>query len=124
MANNFVTFVNHKGEPIDWAALTAAVAEKRRRSRAAGISHGRKPTVKNGYAAQPGTGPEGMTCRGCKHKTTLSNTGSKSWIKCELRRSTWTGGEGTDIKASSPACSKFEAKDGKPYVCVRVIEVD
>lgn len=110
MANNFVTFVNHKGEPIDFVALTAAGTEQRRRSRAAGISQGRKPTVKNGYAAQPGTGPEGKTCRDCAHKRMCSNTGNKSWIKCELRRATWTGGEGTDIKASSPACSKFQAK--------------
>lgn len=116
-----MSYHNIKGEPIDFAALQAAGAEQRRRSRAAGISQGRKPTVKNGYAAQPGTGPEGKTCRDCKHKTTMSNTGSKSWIKCELRRSTWTGGEGTDIKASSPACSKFEAKDGKPYEAVKVV---
>lgn len=112
---------NLKGEPIDFMALQAAGVAQRRLARSMGIAHGRKPTVKKGYAAQPGTGPEGKTCRDCKHKTTMSNTGSKSWIKCELRRSTWTSGEGTDIKASAAACSKFEAKDGKPYQSVRVI---
>lgn len=70
----------------------------------------RKPTVKNGYAAQPGTGPDGKTCRDCEHKVTCGSGHAKSWIKCELRKATWTSGEGTDILASSPACSKFEPR--------------
>lgn len=37
--------------------------------------------------------------------------GGKSYIKCELRRETWTHGEGTDILAGSPACSKWEARE-------------
>jgi hypothetical protein len=101
---------NIDGQPVDWAVWRERQAEHARKLRAAGVSSRRKPTVKNGYAAPPGTGPDGMTCKDCKHKTTMSNTGNKSWIKCELRRATWTGGEGTDILARSPACSKFEAK--------------
>ena len=105
-----VQYVNVHGQPIDWAALQARQADEARRLRAAGVAPSRKPTKKNGYAAAPGTGPEGKRCSDCKHKLSMSNTGAKSWIKCELRRATWTNGEGTDILARSPACSKFEQR--------------
>ena len=71
----------------------------------------RKPTVKNGYAAPPGTGPEGKTCKDCAHKQRRGNYGGKSFLKCELRQATWTHGEGTDILAGSPACSKFAPQE-------------
>lgn len=103
-----MNFVNLKGEPIDMRAQMEAGARHRYEMRQIGIVR-RKPTVKNGYAAQPGTGPEGKTCRDCKHKLRLGNFGGKSYLKCDLRRATWTGGEGTDILARTPACSKFEA---------------
>lgn len=32
----------------------------------------------------------------------------KDYRKCQLMRAVWTGGAGTDIRANSPACSKFE----------------
>lgn len=105
-----VEFVNCHGQPIDWASLRARQADELRRQRAAGVAPSRNPIKKNGYAAQPGTGPEGKCCKDCKHKVTVSNTGNKSWVKCELRRATWTHGEGTDILARSPACSKFEQR--------------
>lgn len=100
-------FVNLKGEPLDMKALMEAGYRQRYAERKAGVV-ARKPTVKNGYAGIPGTGPEGETCKTCKHKRSMSNTGTKHWIKCQLRRATWTGGEGTDILARSPACSKWE----------------
>lgn len=106
-----VQFVNVHGQPVDVKAL---MAEGARARYIAGkeAAPNRKPTVKNGYAAPPGTGPEGEPCKGCKHKLSMeSNSGSKRFIKCELRRSTWTHGEGTDIRASSPACNKFEPKE-------------
>jgi hypothetical protein len=107
-----VQFVNVHGEPVN---LAQQIAESIRNAvilRSAGIPDKRKPTVKNGYAAPPGTGPEGEICKGCKHKLSMeSNSGSKRFVKCELRRATWTHGEGTDIRASSPACSKFEPKE-------------
>jgi hypothetical protein len=64
-----------------------------------------------GYAATPGTGPAGETCKSCLHYS--HNRGSegrsrKKFPKCGLMRALWTNGPGTDIKASSPACSKFE----------------
>jgi hypothetical protein len=93
---------------VNWANLQSKAKEYRQL-----MGHPpqkRKPTVKNGYAAQPGTGPEGKTCRDCAHKRRMGNYGGKSYIKCLLRQETWTHGEGTDILARSPACSKFAPK--------------
>jgi hypothetical protein len=100
-------YFNLKGESLDLNTMMDAGYKQRYLERKAGVVH-RKPTVKNGYAAQPGTGPEGKTCKDCKYKASMSNGGSKHWIKCGLRKATWTNGEGTDILARSPACSKFE----------------
>lgn len=62
-----------------------------------------------GYAADPGTGPAGKTCKDCAHKRTIrSNSGSKSWVKCAAASERWTNGEGSDIKAGSPACRLFQ----------------
>jgi hypothetical protein len=59
-----------------------------------------------GHAAQPGTGPAGETCKTCEHA--VGKRMASTYYKCELRRSTWTGGAGTDIKLKDPACSKWE----------------
>lgn len=103
-----VQFVNCNGEPIDFGALRAKAPEHRAIT---GVKKN-KPTVRNGYAAQPGTGPIGKQCADCKHKHSMGNYGGKHYIKCELRRATWTNGQGTDILARSPACSKFEPREG------------
>lgn len=67
----------------------------------------RTPARKNtGYAAPPGSGPTGETCRTCKHLVHKRMAGT--YLKCELMRSVWTGGGGTDVKAKSPACSQWE----------------
>ena len=71
-------------------------------------STGRKKTVKKGYAAPPGTGPEGETCKSCKFKTKKLGVAGH-FLKCDLMRSAWTGGTGTDIKAKSPACREWES---------------
>lgn len=68
----------------------------------------RKDTVPAGYAAPPGTGPEGLTCRQCRHLVRRSM--AKTYLKCFLMKALWTGGGKTDIRAGSPACSKFEPK--------------
>ncbi len=60
-----------------------------------------------GYAAQPGTGPTGQTCRQCQHYA-LVQGGSRWYRKCELMEKLWTHGKGSDIKAGSPACARFE----------------
>ena len=66
----------------------------------------RKPTVANGYAALPGTGPDGETCGTCAHH--VIRVFSKNYHKCLLMKGKWTGGTGTDIRVRSPACSKWE----------------
>lgn len=58
------------------------------------------------YAALPGTGPDGETCGSCEH---IARHPSGHYRKCALVRDRWTHGPGTDIKARSPACSKWEA---------------
>lgn len=58
-----------------------------------------------GYAARPGTGPAGQTCKGCESYTLVRHH-DNTFGKCDLAQ--WTHGKGTDIKAGSPACAKFE----------------
>lgn len=101
------TYVNHRGEPIDLKTLMGKAAEQRKTM---GVRGRREPTP-SGYAAPPGTGPEGKTCADCKHKHTMHGAGKKSWIKCDLMRGEWTGGRGSDILAGSLACKHFEAKE-------------
>lgn len=59
------------------------------------------------YADTPGTGPAGETCKSCKH--IYRKHMAKTYLKCALTQRWWTGGGGTDIKANSPACSKWES---------------
>lgn len=66
----------------------------------------RRATRLSGYPARPGTGPEGKTCRDCAHYRSV-NYRAKRYRKCALLEHAWTHGPGTDIKASSPACSLF-----------------
>lgn len=68
----------------------------------------RKPTQPKGYAAMPGTGPEGEKCQTCRHKASTGNSHARVYWKCILMRNAWTGGPGTDIRMRSPACSKWE----------------
>jgi hypothetical protein len=58
------------------------------------------------YAAAPGTGPDGETCGSCAHIAHVRF--ANVYRKCGLMRVKWTGGGGTDIKARSAACSKWE----------------
>lgn len=67
----------------------------------------RKPTPKRGYAAPPGTGPAGETCGTCQH-IARTGGGARTYLKCKLMKNAWTNGPGTDIRARSAACSKWE----------------
>ncbi len=63
---------------------------------------------KGGYAAMPGSGPAGETCRTCVNRVHASG-GSRNYQKCLLMkfaggRQFWTSGPGSDIKAKTPAC--------------------
>lgn len=69
-------------------------------------------TGAGGYPAMPGTGPKGKTCHDCENYCRV-NGGSRSYPKCLLMKLRWTHGTGTDIKAHSPACRKFEPKSAK-----------
>lgn len=62
-----------------------------------------------GYAAPPGTGPIGETCRSCQHAKRQSGYGKKQWFKCALFTRK-TGGRATDILAGAKACRMWEAK--------------
>lgn len=65
----------------------------------------RKPTQPKGYAAVPGTGPTNETCGSCAHLERKRM--AKTYLKCALMRSHWTGGAGTDVRARSPACRNW-----------------
>ncbi|HEV2862870.1 MAG TPA: hypothetical protein VGX48_17775 [Pyrinomonadaceae bacterium] len=92
------------GEPITAAPRAASPCDD--------VDTRRKPTRPQGYAATPGTGPDGETCGTCKHHVVI--TYSKDYHKClEFRRrgGRWTHGPGSDIRVGSPACKLWEAKD-------------
>ena len=58
-----------------------------------------------GYAAKPGTGPEGETCGTCKFIRTKDM--AKRYHKCWHNRHNWTSGPGSDIRVRSPACGMW-----------------
>ena len=68
----------------------------------------RKAGPLKGHAWPPGTGPEGETCKSCRHYVVRHM--AKTNRKCWLTRAQW-GRRGTDIRASDPACLKWEAKE-------------
>ena len=60
-----------------------------------------------GYAAPPGSGPDGKACKDCAHKRLHESGARKRFWKCALIKP--TKGAATDILMRSPACSRFEA---------------
>jgi len=64
---------------------------------------------KGGYAAPPGTGPEGQSCGTCGHYRRAHHQAGV-FLKCGLLQHCWTHGPGTDIKAGSPSCRLWEAQ--------------
>ncbi|HUD75275.1 MAG TPA: hypothetical protein VMQ76_09410 [Terracidiphilus sp.] len=75
---------------------------------APGLPTKRKPTAPKGYAAPPGSGPAGETCKTCEHYCRVGGH-SKNYRKCGLCEKNWTNGPGTDIKSSAPACRFWKA---------------
>lgn len=59
-----------------------------------------------GYARRPGSGPEGETCKTCRHK--VYRHWGKAYPKCGLTEAAWTNSRRTDILVNSPACEKWE----------------
>jgi hypothetical protein len=66
------------------------------------------PRPRGGYAAPPGSGPAGKTCRDCAAYVSVQHN-TRRYPKCARMRAHWTRGPGSDIKAASPACRLFEA---------------
>lgn len=65
-------------------------------------------TKKRGlYAAAPGTGPAGETCRTCAHKTYTGQSTRARHPKCGLTK--YTHGDATTIRTSTPACKHWTA---------------
>ncbi len=64
---------------------------------------------KRGYAAPPGTGPVGETCKTCIHYRSV-NGGSKTFPKCNLMRAVWNHSYGSDILAKAPACREWQTR--------------
>lgn len=60
-----------------------------------------------GYAAKPGSGPAGETCRTCQHSCPIRHHDRNYW-KCAHLRPNWTHGPGTDIRLKSPACTYWQ----------------
>ena len=56
-----------------------------------------------------GSGPEGETCRTCRHYTLIEY--ANVYRKCGLMQKHWTKGAGTDIKAGWAACRCWEADE-------------
>ena len=68
------------------------------------------PLPKGGYAARPGTGPSGETCKTCTHLRHVRYHAT-TFLKCGLTEKQWTHGTGTDINASADACLHWEQTD-------------
>lgn len=68
-----------------------------------------EPAHSHGYAANPGTGPAGETCRTCKYYARLVY--SKTYRKCAKVHRRWTRGSATDILAGAPACHHWEKRE-------------
>jgi len=58
------------------------------------------------YPAAPGSGPDGATCKTCRHCTYNEMYSGRRYYKCGLVRS--THGYATDIRLKTPACSRYE----------------
>jgi len=66
----------------------------------------KRKDVPKGYAAPPGTGPEGETCKSCEHS--YYHEYAKRYWKCALVKP--TRGIGTDIRLKWAACRHWAAK--------------
>lgn len=55
-----------------------------------------------------GPGPEGETCKTCRHLTVNRNPTVKTYYKCRL--GAITGGPATDVRLRWPACGRWEEK--------------
>lgn len=59
-----------------------------------------------GYAAAPGTGPNGETCGSCANCRVRTGS-ARRFYKCVLMVSAWTHGRASDVLLKSPACKRW-----------------
>lgn len=71
------------------------------------IHHRARYARASGYAAPPGTGPEGETCGTCAHCRIRAIGKHRRVYKCALMINAWNGDRATDVLKRSPACAKF-----------------
>jgi hypothetical protein len=69
---------------------------------------GKYKPICRGYAAPPGTGPPGETCKTCRFS--VARKMSKNYWKCLKMQPLWTGGPGSDIRLKAPACKYWEER--------------
>lgn len=76
----------------------------------AGVTDKYKYRKARGWAAPPGSGPEGKTCKDCEHSY-LHHTSAarKNWYKCALVKP--THGAATDLRLKWAACRLFKQKE-------------
>ena len=68
----------------------------------------------DGYAAAPGTGPDGQTCKTCAHCHAMKVGYRRTVRKCLLIRARWRCSVRTDILLKSPACRHWKANPAQP----------
>ena len=54
-----------------------------------------------------GMGPQGATCRSCRHCTAVEHH-DKRYYKCAVVRDHWSHGPGTDVKLKDWACRSYD----------------
>lgn len=86
--------------------VTEAEARMLLRAGRPGAKRKSKSPEAAGYAALPGTGPEGETCKSCDHLTQIRGY-AKRFYKCRLMQRVWTNGKKTDVLVRSPACAQW-----------------
>ena len=69
----------------------------------------RAPETPKGYAAPPGFGPAGETCRSCAHAVRSDGYRRGFW-KCRANELNWSRSRRSDILLSSPACRIWEQR--------------
>jgi len=67
---------------------------------------GRHYIQPRGYVGTPGTGPQGETCKTCRHLVRVQ--WSRSRPKCGAARAKWTRGRASDVLVRAPACQFWE----------------
>lgn len=60
------------------------------------------------HPAPPGSGPDGRTCKTCKHRRLQKTRAGSKFFKCFLMRRLWTFGAATDIRCRDKACRHYQ----------------